>query len=493
MLLGVQLPQVDAARSSVQDKGVAAAEALVASRPSKLRTGSKDWFVQGAAVVSQDHAYVSYGRTYEGLPVVGGDFVVVTDKSGNVVHTSVAQDTPVENVPTTATVTDELAEHIARGLLASVSETVDARLVVYTVDGPARLAWETTVAGTAREGGPSKRQVHVDALTGAVLDSQELVAHGTGNSAWTGPVRIDTTKADIGYSMIDPNIKNFSCGNYNKGNGKVLTKWVDRWGNGSRKNLESACSDVLFAGQVENRMLAEWLGRSGPDGNGGAWPVWVGIDEENAYYTGREIQIGHNKAGEWITSLDILAHEMGHGIDYATPGGRSRNGTSEFIADVFGTATEFYAGVARYNEPDYEIGEQINLHGNGPIRYMYDPAKVSGHPNCYGPGIPSWTAHADAGVGNHWYYLLAEGSNPVNGQPTSPTCDNSTLTGIGIKDATKILYNAMLMKTTASGYPSYRTWTIQAAKNLGNPAHCEVVKAAWTAVSVPAEAGEPAC
>ena len=43
--------------------------------------------------------------------------------------------------------------------------------------------------------------------------------------------------------------------------------------------------------------------------------------------------------------------------------------------------------------------------------------------------------HAAAGPGNHWFYLLAEGSNPTNGQPASPTCNGSTVTGIGIQKA----------------------------------------------------------
>ena len=35
--------------------------------------------------------YVPYERTYRGLPVVGGDFVVSTDDEGKILATSVAQ------------------------------------------------------------------------------------------------------------------------------------------------------------------------------------------------------------------------------------------------------------------------------------------------------------------------------------------------------------------------------------------------------------------
>jgi hypothetical protein len=59
----------------------------------------------------------------------------------------------------------------------------------------------------------------------------------------------------------------------------------------------------------------------------------------------------------------------------------------------------------------------------------------------------------------------------------------------------RILYNAMLMKTTASSYLRYRVWTLQAAKNLfpGSCTQFNTVRAAWNAVSVPAQTGEPTC
>ena len=100
-----------------------------------------------------------------------------------------------------------------------------------------------------------------------------------------------------------------------------------------------------------------------------------------------------------------------------------------------------------------------------------------------------------AGPGNHWFYLLAEGTSPTNGQPTSPTCNGSSVTGVGIQKAITIMYNAMLQKTSSSSYLKYRTWTLTAAKNL-YPTSCtefNAVKAAWDAVSVPAQAGDPTC
>ena len=53
----------------------------------------------------------------------------------------------------------------------------------------------------------------------------------------------------------------------------------------------------------------------------------------------------------------------------------------------------------------------------------------------------------------------------------------------------------MFLKTSSSSYLKYRTWTLTAAKNLF-PSSCtefNTVKAAWNAVSVPAQTGDPTC
>ncbi|MEO7260481.1 MAG: M4 family metallopeptidase [Jatrophihabitantaceae bacterium] len=86
---------------------------------------------------------------------------------------------------------------------------------------------------------------------------------------------------------------------------------------------------------------------------------------------------------------------------------------------------------------------------------MYNPS-LAGDPNCYSSTIPSTETHSATGPGKHWFYLASEGSNPTNGQPTSPTCNGSTVTGISIQTVGKIFYDAMLAKTTGMTYLQYR-------------------------------------
>jgi Zn-dependent metalloprotease len=480
----------DTARTLAAQK----ATELVASRPAYLMASANDSFVQGTVVSSGSVQYVPYQRTYGGLPVVGGDLVLVMNNAGQVVFNSVAMQHPIGSLSTTPTLTSGAAVSIAKQQLRSVSKVESTQLVVYALGATPRLAWESTVDGLGSDG-VSRLSVAVDAITGKVLRTQEHVMHGSGTAAWNGPnpVTLATTQSGGTFSMKDPNVTNLSC--QDAANNTTFSGPDDVWGNGNATNRETGCVDALFGAQTEVKMLSQWLGRNAMDGNGGAWPIRVGLNQVNAFYDGTQVQVGHNNANQWIGSIDVIAHEMGHGIDDHTPGGISGNGTQEFIADTFGASTEWFANEpSPFDTPDFTVGEQINLVGQGPIRVMYDPSQ-KGDPNCYSSSIPTTEVHAAAGPGNHWFYLLAEGTNPTNGQPTSPTCNNSTVTGLGVQNAIKILYNAMLMKTTASSYLKYRTWTLQAAKNLF-PSGCtqfNTVKAAWDAVSVPAQAGDPTC
>jgi hypothetical protein len=124
---------------------------------------------------------------------------------------------------------------------------------------------------------------------------------------------------------------------------------------------------------------------------------------------------------------------------------------------------------------------------------MYNPSAL-GDPNCYSSAIPSTEVHAAAGPLNHWFYLVAAGSNPAGG-PVSPTCNNSTVTGIGIRKAGEVYYNAMLSKTSSWRYVNVRVASLNAARNLypGSCTEFDAVRAAWNAVSVPAQANEPTC
>jgi Zn-dependent metalloprotease len=466
-----------------------AASSLIAQRLPALKIGRHDGFVAKPVLRSAGLSYVAYDRTYRGLPVIGGDFVVVTDAAGHVLNTSVAQTSKTRVSSITPTVGRDRAVAVARQQVSKASAAEAPRLVVFQ-GTTSHLAWETSVRGRDH-GHPSIQSVYVDAHSGKFLSSREHVAAGTGNTAYAGTVSFPTTLSGSTYSMKNSSAPTLVC--QDAATNTTFSGTDDVWGNGVATSRETGCADAFYAADQERLMLSSWLGRNGMNGSGGWVPIRVGLNDVNAYYDGTQVQVGHTQTGaKWIGSIDVVAHEFGHGIDDTTPGGISGGGTQEFVADTFGAATEAFANSP--NDPaDYTVGEEVNLVGSGPIRYMYNPS-LAGDANCYSSSTPNDEVHSAAGPGNHWFYLLAEGTNPTNGQPTSPTCNSTTLTGVGIQNAQKIMYNAMLMKTSTSSYLKYRTWTLTSAKNLD--ATCGLynkVKAAWNAVSVPAQTADPTC
>ncbi len=463
-----------------------ASRSWIDKHPGKVKEARGDAFVRtGTLTGANDTRAVAYERTHQGLPVVGGDFVVVTDATGDVLATSVAQDRPVDLASTTPTVGRDRAVEAARGRVAEVSDVSEPRLVVWQRDRTA-LAWETQVRGTTEGGEPSWQFVYVDAGDGSVLEGREQIAHGTGTAAYSGPnpLPIATSGSGSSFTMTDPSATTLKC--QDSATNVTFSGTDDAWGNGNATNKETGCVDGLYAAQQMKGMMTSWLGRNGMTGSGGWVPLRVGLNDINAYYDGTQVQIGKNQSGQWISSLDVVAHEYGHGVDDRTPGGISQAGTQEFVGDVLATLTEYYDNQsASYDGPDWTIGEEINLVGQGPIRDMANPAAV-GDPACYTSSIPSTEVHAAAGPGNHFFYLLSQGG--------TSRCDSTSVSGVGIQNAGKIMYNAMLMKTSSSSYLKYRTWTLTAAKNLDSTCtQFNAVKAAWDAVNVPAQTADPTC
>ncbi len=475
-----------------------AAASLVAGRPAALHASANDAFTAHSVVSTpQGLQYVPYDRTYKGLPVYGGDFVVVTNAAGQVLSTSVAQQSAINLASVTPARSAATAATTARSKAAgkSVDAVSAGREVVFALTGTPRLAWETVV--TSHTGNlPSKLHVFTDANTGTVLYSYDEVREGTGTGKWNGPnpLAITTSGSGTSYTMTDSTRSGISCRDFTSH--AVLSGTDDVWGNGVGSNKETGCVDALWDVQHEWSMLSSWLGRNGINGSGTGYPIYMGLNDVNAYWDGTSVSVGHNNAGDWISALDVIGHEFGHAVDNFTPGGIGSSAVAEFTGDVFGALTESYTNEpSPYDTPDFTVGESVNLTGSGPIRYMYHPSLISGTPDCYSSSVPSMETHTAAGPGNHWFYLVAEGTNPTDGQPTSPTCNSSTITGIGIQTAGKIFYNAMLAKTTSMSYLKYRTATLNAAKNLfpGDCTKFNVVKAAWDAVSVPAQSGDPTC
>jgi len=178
-----------------------------------------------------------------------------------------------------------------------------------------------------KHGDASRLTVYVDARTGRVLTTKEHVLEGTGTGNWEGSVSIPTTGSGTSFSMTNSNASTLKC--QNASGNVTFTGTDDAWGNGSGTDRETGCVDAFYSAEKMRQMMSSWLGRNGMNGSGGWVPIRVGLNDVNAYYDGTQVQIGHRQGtNEWIGSLDVVAHEFGHGVDDKTPGGISGNGSS---------------------------------------------------------------------------------------------------------------------------------------------------------------------
>ena len=99
--------------------------------------------------------------------------------------------------------------------------------------------------------------------------------------------------------------------------------------------------------------------------------------------------------------------------------------------------------------------------------------------------------HYSSGVGNHFFYLLSEGSGAktINGVSyNSPTCNGRTVTGIGRDKAAAIWYRALTTYlTSTTNYAGARArHALAPPRTCTAPAAREynAIAAAWSAVNV---------
>ncbi|GII84369.1 peptidase M28 [Sphaerisporangium siamense] len=467
-------------------------------------------------------AHVRYSRTYRGLRVRGGDFVVHLKPDGTFADASVGLTAPL-NVGTRPAVPAATAAQRAKERFAGrVTQVGTPDLFVDASSGQGRLAWDVLVSGWAKDGQtPSRLHVTVDATTGAVIDASDEIkmaseVDGTGNSLYSGTVTISTTQSGSSYSMVDPDHGNGRTCDMNNSTGGSCTTFTDAdntWGTGTNASRQSAAVDAHYGAAETFEYFKQVHARNGIFGDGRGVPsrVHYGSNYVNAFWDGAQMTYGDGSGNSRpLVALDVAGHEMSHGVtENSVPGGLTYSGESgglnEATSDIFGSMMEFHSGSSA-DPGDYDIGEKINISGNGrPLRYMYNPTLDGRSHGCWSTSTQSVDVHYSSGVANHFYFDLAEGTGATP-YGTSPLCGSApAVTGIGRAKAEKIWYRALdTYFTSSTRYVSSsnpgntaRAYTLRAATDLFGSCSTEyrTVQAAWTAVNVagndaPCQAGD---
>jgi bacillolysin len=227
----------------------------------------------------------------------------------------------------------------------------------------------------------------------------------------------------------------------------------------------------------------------------------IGLLYLNAFYAGDGIVVygeglpagfvlsgSHQTVDYFAGGLDIVAHELSHGVTEFTSGLIYQNESgalNEAFSDVMGVSAKFFfrpagAGVGQAN---YELGSDVIRPGG--IRSFDNPA-VFGDPDHYSKRYlgtdDNGGVHTNCTIVDHAFYLAIEGgTNRTSGL---------SVQGVGSanrEQIEKVFYRGFtLMLTPNATFSDARAATIQSARDLygaGGAVERSVTQA-WTAVGV---------
>ena len=340
----------------------------------------------------------------------------------------------------------------------------------------------------------SRQYVFVDAQNGDIIMAYDRLC--TGNSNGTAHTKYSGIQPIITDSIAS---NNFLLRETARGGG-VFTYNCQQTTNYSYTNFTDSNNiwNTVNAQQDEAALDAHWgaektydyylleHSRNSIDNNNMPIESHVHYDVNyfNAFWDGQRMTYGDGSGSATaLTCLDIVAHELTHGVTEYSAGLNSVNESgalNEAFSDIFGTAVEFYAKPATAN---WLVGNEIGV----TLRSMSNP-NAYGDPDTYngtnwyvGSG-DNGGVHTNSGVANFWFYLLS-----IGGSGTNDLGNAYTVSGISVANAAKIAYRTLTVYLTpTSNYANTRFYSIQAAIDLFGACSPQVIATtnAWYAVGV---------
>ena len=363
----------------------------------------------------------------------------------------------------------------------------------------------------------SREYVYVDALDGKVLLTDAIIKHANnfygdisgnhdhgsaenseasqtklalvnGNAAtrYAGSQVISTTLVGSSYALRDTS-RGSGVFTYNlkKGTALKTTDFTDadnNWTAAEFNNaaFDNAALDAHWGVSSTYDYFKNTHNRNSYNNAGAALKSYVHYSSayENAYWSGSEMVYGDGASTfAPLTSLDVTAHELGHGIcEYSANlvYSRESGAINEGLSDIWGSVVENAFAPTKQN---FLIGEDITKVSPYYLRSMSNPKSgLNGQPDTYlgtywkaatSSCTPSQSndqcgVHYNSGVLNHFFYILTQGKTGTNDKGNS-----YSVTGIGFAKSAKIIYRMETSYLSSnSTYANVLTYAIQSAKDL---------------------------
>ncbi len=218
--------------------------------------------------------------------------------------------------------------------------------------------------------------------------------------------------------------------------------------------------------------------------------IHYGVAYDNAFWDGTQMVYGDGsgqifQVGGLTRALDVIAHELTHGITEFTAGlaySKQSGALNESFSDVFGSLVKQYTLKQSAKQADWLIGEGVLVKSLGKaLRSMKapgtaysgdrQPATMANYvdlPDDNDPRNDNGGVHINSGIPNHAFYLAAK-----------------ELGGNAWERAGKIWYQTLTTKLHANTqFDEAANATIDVAGMLFGPAEVKAVKGAWQKVGV---------
>jgi Zn-dependent metalloprotease len=367
----------------------------------------------------------------------------------------------------------------------------------------------------------------VSARDGRILDQWSMLQTvvGVGKSQYNGEVPINTTLVEGKYKMIDDSrgtggtfgAMAITNANHGTSAGSVYVNDSNTWGDGKNYVKGGSTTDANGQTAAVNAMwglmntydtlknVFNWLSL---DGNNTSTYIaaHVNTSYDNAYYsdTCRCMFIGDGNSFYSLGSIDVIGHEMGHGVTAATSNltysGES-GGLNESASDINGEVVEAYARAGGKGDTipaegnDWVLGKEISKTGT-PLRWMYRPSKDGSSPDAWSSSLKRLDVHYSSGPNNRMFYFLSQGSNADTASDYYSKYlvkKPAAMTGVGLDKAYRIWFKANTTKFTSStNYADARSKLIESAEELYGKGSKEsiAVQRAYAAINVGADVDE---
>ncbi|ABC27721.1 Zinc metalloprotease (elastase) [Hahella chejuensis KCTC 2396] len=423
----------------------------------ELKTSKRD---------DEGNVYYKFTQEYNGVPVHGRE-TVVQASSKDEISLVAGEFEPGIQLDVNPGLNGQVAFNKA---VDSMRDTLrgeprfreDPSLQIYVseADGPV-LTWRSVVEYITTDEGYRVDEIFVDANSGKIVDKLPRFYSALSRSVHS-----------IDRQCFDPN-----------------------WGSNILPGREvSPNADEHAKAAYDNSGYTYWFydnmfNRDSYDGRGKKMVSTVhamfttpngGCSGDNAYFNGEQMIYGEggsmlqNPAG----ALDIVAHELTHGVTFSESNLTYRNESgaiNEALSDIFGAGAETYvmsggsanskpSGGLKPQRSNWTLGEKASPNGSM-MRDMSDPVadgqSRDSYDSRYTGTQDNGGVHLNSGIMNLAFYLLSEGGVHPRGKTTN------RVTGIGMEKALEIYYHANTNLFTAStNFASARTRLAQSAETL---------------------------